>query len=230
MNIIDRIKRIMAEAGVPPRQIKPSIANICGVSYQAVNQWFSGEVANIRIEHLVEIARYLKVSLDWLVTGDTTSSKILDPIELAGDDYEVIHQYSIVDDRGGNSLNARLKLEAGLMFKKAWLEDMQVNPAGVLAIGSDDSSMEPFIYKGDVALIDISDTTPRSGSVYALKRPDPDNGVSIRRLVRSFSGGWIIRGDNEDKRLFPDEPIADEHVGYLPVILGRVIWRGGSIT
>lgn len=224
MNIIDRIKRVMAEAGIPPRQIKPAIAHVCGVSYQAVNQWFSGEVANIRIEHLVAIARHLDVSLDWLITGEAAASSKLDPLELAGDDYEVISKYSLGRYRGGEALDSHLKLEEGLLFKKAWLRELDVNTAGILTIGVDDSSMEPYICKGDVTLIDITDTAPSSGSVYALKRPDPDNGISIRRLVRNFSGGWVIKGDNDDKRLFPDEQI-----GELPVIIGRVIWRGGAI-
>lgn len=230
MTIIDRIKQLMAQENIPPRQIKPAIANICGVSYQAVNQWFSNEVANIRIEHLVAIARYLNVTVDWLVTGESSSAGALDPTRLPGDDYEMIHQYSAMDGTHDDYLSGHLRLESGLAFKKAWLEEMQVNAATLIVLSAPDSAMEPFIYKGDVLLIDLCDTTPRSGLAYALKRRIPDNSISVRRLIRPFTGGWIIRSDNPDRRLFPDEVISDEPDSYLPAILGRIVWRGGPTS
>lgn len=230
MTIIDRIKQLMAKENVPPRQIKPAIANICGVSYQAVNQWFSNEVANIRIEHLVAIARYLNVTVDWLVTGESSPRAALDPERLPGDDYEMIHQYSVMDDNDVDYLSGHLRLESGLAFKKSWLEDMRLKAESLFVLPAPDSAMEPFIYKGDVLLIDWCDTKPKNGLVYAIKRRTPDNSISVRRLIRPFTGGWVIRGDNQDRRLFPDEVIDDEPDSYLPTILGRVVWRGGPTS
>ncbi|MEX6662464.1 XRE family transcriptional regulator [Pseudomonas sp. W2-17] len=230
MKITDRILKVMSEAGCPPRQIKPSLAIICGVSYQAVNQWFSGEVANIRIEHLIEISKHLNVSLDWLVTGESAEPRKLDPIELLGDEYVLIHQYSVTDYLSRGPSGPHLALEGGLAFKKSWLEAMQVDPSGVLSHGCEDQGMEPYIFKGDTLLIDVTDTSPKSGLVYALRGPEAEDVVRVRRLFRGYSGVWVVKADSDDKRLYPDETIPDEQFDDLGLVVGRVIWRGGATS
>jgi transcriptional regulator with XRE-family HTH domain len=70
MNVIDRIQSLLQARGVPRRSVRRELANTCEISYEAVRQWFSGDTANIRNEHLVSIARKYKVTVDWLLSGD----------------------------------------------------------------------------------------------------------------------------------------------------------------
>jgi transcriptional regulator with XRE-family HTH domain len=55
--------------------VRRELAKTCEISYEAVRQWFSGDTANIRNEHLVSIARKYKVSVDWLLSGDPAELK-----------------------------------------------------------------------------------------------------------------------------------------------------------
>lgn len=69
MNVIERIQHLLAERGVKPRSIKPTLAKVCGISYEAVRQWFAGDTANIRNENLMAIAEKYEVTVDWLLSG-----------------------------------------------------------------------------------------------------------------------------------------------------------------
>jgi transcriptional regulator with XRE-family HTH domain len=73
--VIERIQRLLRARGVAPRSIKPTLARVCGVSYQAVSQWFSGNTANIRTEHLIAIADHFDETLDWLLLGGDTEPR-----------------------------------------------------------------------------------------------------------------------------------------------------------
>lgn len=53
----------------PPRARRSKLAKICGVSAQAVRDWEEGKTKNIRHDHMVKIAAYFDVSVDWLLTG-----------------------------------------------------------------------------------------------------------------------------------------------------------------
>jgi len=50
--------------------MRKTLADVCGISPQAVRDWESGSTQNIRHEHLVAIARHFGVSTDYLLTGD----------------------------------------------------------------------------------------------------------------------------------------------------------------
>lgn len=69
MNIIDRIKALLAHRGIKPRNMRSELSKACGISYQAVSQWFSGETANIKNDNLATIAETFGSSVDWLLTG-----------------------------------------------------------------------------------------------------------------------------------------------------------------
>lgn len=87
MNVIDRIQSLLQARGVPRRAIRRELAKTCEISYEAVRQWFSGDTANIRNEHLVSIARKYKVTVDWLLSGDPAelSSEQDAPAESVGE-------------------------------------------------------------------------------------------------------------------------------------------------
>ena len=69
MNITDRIQELLEARGVKPRGVRRALSKTCGISYQAVSQWFSGETANIKNDNLTAIAEAYDTSVDWLLTG-----------------------------------------------------------------------------------------------------------------------------------------------------------------
>ncbi|MFV3326732.1 XRE family transcriptional regulator [Pseudomonas sp. NY15372] len=71
MKTTDRITKLVLarrpELGV--RNVKRDIANTCGISYEAVRQWFAGDTENIKNENLVALADGYDTTVDWLLAG-----------------------------------------------------------------------------------------------------------------------------------------------------------------
>lgn len=84
MNIIDRIKALLAHRGIKPRNMRSELSKACGISYQAVSQWFSGETANIKNDNLAAIAETYGSSVDWLLTGKGEMLSATAPARLEG--------------------------------------------------------------------------------------------------------------------------------------------------
>lgn len=71
MKITDRLD-LLVQARKPDidvRRIKRDIADACGVSYEAVRRWYSGNTENLRNDNLIAIARKYDTTIDWLLTG-----------------------------------------------------------------------------------------------------------------------------------------------------------------
>jgi len=71
MKITDRIVQLILarKPEVGARGFKRDLANTCGVSYEAVRQWFAGDTANIKNENLRAIAEGYDTTVDWLLSG-----------------------------------------------------------------------------------------------------------------------------------------------------------------
>ena len=109
-----------------------------------------------------------------------------------------------------------------MAFKRDWLAKMGLKPSDISAITANGDSMAPTIQDGEVLLIDHSQQEPRDSKVFALARGDE---MVVKRLIRDFSGGWVVRSDNPDKNKYPDFCVSDENLR----IVGQVVWRGGSV-
>lgn len=71
MNITDRMTKLVLarkpETGV--RGVKRQISNTCGISYEAVRQWFAGDTGNIKNDNLLAMAEGFDTTVDWLLIG-----------------------------------------------------------------------------------------------------------------------------------------------------------------
>ncbi|UZD96248.1 Cro/Cl family transcriptional regulator [Pseudomonas corrugata] len=71
MNITDRMTKLVLtrkpETGI--RGVKRQISNTCGISYEAVRQWFAGDTGNIKNENLLAMAEGFDTTVDWLLIG-----------------------------------------------------------------------------------------------------------------------------------------------------------------
>lgn len=139
-------------------------------------------------------------------------------------DYALIRQYSAVGECGNGYLNDHVELSEGLAFKRDWLARKNVKPENLAVMYGSGTSMEPYIFDGDVVLFDTSDTEPKHRQVYIVRRPD--DSVSIKRLIQQISGDWVIKSDNPD---YTDEKVSADTINEIPFV-GRVIWRGGNIS
>lgn len=64
--LAERIEQMMEESGYRLQDI----ADMCGVSVQAVSQWKLGQTKNIRNEPLFRLARRSGYSPEWIATGE----------------------------------------------------------------------------------------------------------------------------------------------------------------
>ncbi len=71
MKITDRISKLVLtrKPAVGARGLKRDIATSCGISYEAVRQWFAGDTGNIKNENLVQLADKYDTTVDWLLSG-----------------------------------------------------------------------------------------------------------------------------------------------------------------
>lgn len=106
-------------------------------------------------------------------------------------------------------------------FRREWLMDRGVSNRSKLGcMIMSDSSMQPGLERGDVLLVDSSQSEVQDGSIYAIVY---GGAVRVRRLSKRFDGGLIIRPDNRE---CPDDTLTSEEARAI-TILGRVLWRAG---
>jgi hypothetical protein len=84
MRIADRLKELATDAGSGERQIKGVLAEICGIKYQAVQQWFL--TGNPSPVNLAAIAAHYNANLMWIITGKGKKNSIA----LTDDEYQII--------------------------------------------------------------------------------------------------------------------------------------------
>ena len=56
-------------AGVPTRKQKRLLSSVCGITYEAVRQWWT-TTHDISNDHIAAIAKHFKANAHWLITGD----------------------------------------------------------------------------------------------------------------------------------------------------------------
>lgn len=71
MKTTDRITKLVLarKPQIGVRGFKRDLATTCGVSYEAVRQWFAGDTENIKNENLIAIAEGYDTTVDWLLAG-----------------------------------------------------------------------------------------------------------------------------------------------------------------
>ncbi|MBR0568384.1 LexA family transcriptional regulator [Azoarcus sp. L1K30] len=138
------------------------------------------------------------------------------------DEYALIAQYTAKGACGAAHHNGHVEVRGGLAFKRDWLARMGLRPQDLSVIAACGESMSPTIQSDEVLLVDHSQVLPVDGKVFALERDDE---LVVKRLVRDFSGSWIVRSDNPDKARYGDFPVSDSDLR----IVGRVVWRGGGL-
>lgn len=227
MNLSQRLKAARKHADLTQKEL----ADAAGVSQPVISQIEGG--TSLKSVHIAKLATACRVDLMWLSEG---SGEML-PSQAHGPDengspskknYALIPQYTARASAGNGYHNDHVELSEGqgLVFKRDWLKRLSLKEATSCVIYAEGSSMEPTISDGDVLLIDRASTEPRSGKVYAIHRPD--GSISVKRLVQTFSGGWVIRSDNPDKTVYPDEPISADDLHQIEII-GRSVWGGGGM-
>lgn len=217
MTLGQRIAHFRNKAGLTQEQL----ATACGWESKSRIGNYERDSREPTLEDLRVIAKALGVSIFDLISDKSPSPTPVDHL-----DHALIPQYTAKGSAGNGHSNDHVEVRGGLMFKRDWLRRMGLKDPNLRVIYASGMSMYPTLCDGDALLLDLSQTEPLDGRIYALLKPDGE--LIIKRLVRGITGGWIIRSDNEDKRLYPDQVATDTEIGHL-LILGRIVWHGGAL-
>lgn len=72
MNTADRILQLLRDQGIPERAIRGELAALCGITPQAIAQWFDKSTRRISPEYLAKIAARYGTTVDYLITGEAS--------------------------------------------------------------------------------------------------------------------------------------------------------------
>ncbi len=102
-----------------------------------------------------------------------------------------------------------------LGMRRNWIERNRYDPAKLIAIQVQGSSMEPSLYEDDIVVINVADTKLVDGSVYAFNY---EGEAVVKRLSRD-AGMWWLTSDNPDQRKYHRKSVQGDEC----IVIGRVV-------
>lgn len=126
---------------------------------------------------------------------------------------------------------AELKLSAGvhgygieyqqgesrpIFFRADWFALHGYEPERLIAMRVAGQSMEPSLFDGDVVVVNLANTVPADGEVFAANY----EGEAVIKRMRRDGGEWWLTSDNADKRRYPDKRCTED-----VKILGRAVYK-----
>lgn len=228
------LKERLEEAIKESKITKTAIWKACGLSSGAVSQWFSGATQKIEGENLLNAAKVLGVSPEWLATGRGKMKALNNSIDASmnapsGDLFGTMGQapvsikiplLNVTASMGiGSEVVAdELALES-IIIHKQWA-DQVLRPfsntkylAFIHAIGD---SMSPTFSDGDILLVDTWDKSVTADKIYVIEAHDR---LFIKRVRQRIDGAFEISSDN------PAVKTVDILNGdHKLEVKGRVVW------
>lgn len=230
MNITDRMTKLVLarkpETGV--RGVKRLISTTCGVSYEAVRQWFAGDTSNIKNDNLLALARGLDTTVDWLLDGvsEPPRRRAMDNV-VKGDfrhhqkeDELVIPQYDVVGSMGPGKFLPKEYIETvrNITVRTEYLREQGItytNGDNLSVITGFGESMAGTFSSGDPLIVDQGVNEVIVDGIYVFTL---DGMLYIKRLQRLPKMLRMI-SDNES---FPPYDIKGAELESL-VIHARVL-------
>jgi phage repressor protein C with HTH and peptisase S24 domain len=141
-------------------------------------------------------------------------------ILIDGSDFAPVRHLDIRVSAGSGAINEDANVVETLAFRRDWLTKLGVSANSVVLVKVIGNSMQPGLHDGDLALVDTTKTTIRSGNVYAMT--DIDAQTLVKRIETVPDHGIILRSDNSDFA-----PLHRFGVDANSVVIhGQVIWSG----
>lgn len=157
MGIGERLREERERMGLAQKEFGAK----CGVSKTSQFNYEAGERSPDG-EYL-SLAHELGVDTAYVITGRRA-------VAAANDDFVVIPRHDVAASAGHGALNGENAEMSGLCFRKSWLSKRGLQAAHLRVIDVTGDSMTGKLSDGDQVLIDMSQTTPKSGFAYVLRQ------------------------------------------------------------
>lgn len=194
----------------------------------SVSKWETG-LATPDITRLEVIAKKLKTSVDYLITGkESKIKKGSDIIETDIADEETQDKFVWIDiiessfSCGiGESIEFHYDTVIGKMpFPHSFFQEKNVSPKNMKIVTAKGDSMNDLIKDGDLVGIDISQTQVRDGGIYAVYFAGEG---MIKQIFKEQDNSLILHSTNPK---FKDRTVTEEN-GTNFKVMGRQFWRAG---
>lgn len=160
----------------------------------------------------VAVCKASGASLDWLTTGDVSSSPTSDRVQIPYFDIEASAGPGINPGEEESPVGT-VSIPAGFLHKGS--------ANHLCAIQSKGDSMEPTIRNGSLLVVDRSDQEIREG-IYVISRGE----VLLVKRVQLLGNGMVrLKSDNPQ---YEPEEISKSEAQSVRLV-GRVIWSGHGI-
>ncbi|MBL6752017.1 MAG: LexA family transcriptional regulator [Nevskia sp.] len=224
MTLARRIAKARTDAGLNQAEL----ARRVGVTRATASMWENGEIAALKDKHLMALSEVLDVTPQWLNTGHGGRVEIGLP---ASDDG--VPDYCALTRIGGALRPGRRRAwtweqespYTPVVLSRKLLQSKNLSPDHCRIVQVEDDAMAPYLNAGDIALIDLAGTAPRTGTVFAIATGAE---MMLRRIILRADGGLEIRADNPSSR-HPVQHVEREHIARIKLV-GTVVWRCGPMA
>jgi len=199
-----------------------ALARLSGVSESVVRKWKQGD-SEPTVSRLLALAQAGNVSVNWLVTGETSDNTEAKPS--ANDitkEFAMIPGYKIQVSAGPGSTPMDEEPTRFLAFRHKWLKYRGLNKKDLVLVFTRGDSMEPTISDNNTLMIDTSQRDMIDGSIYVIRT---DNHLVVKRVQKLINKGLLLLSDNKD---YKEQIIEPNEANDLEVI-GRVVWIGKDV-
>ncbi len=209
MSLADRIQERLSNLGMSQRELAERV----GLSQVSVHKLTSGKTESSR--RIVEIAKALSCSPDWLQSGIKPASTV----SFAETQFVKI---PILDVELAAGVGTRIDMEEvtdWVPISQDWIYANRLPESHLVVVRVSGDSMSPRLQDGDMLLVNTAEKQPMSGKVYAIANGDE---LRVKRLIKQMRGSWVISSDNKHDPAYQDELVPPHEFTQLRVV-GRVI-------
>lgn len=210
----------LIEAREEAKLSQKDLATRSGVKQSTISYIESGR--NKSSKRTPALARALGVSANWLSDGIGAKRPKTQRAERdESGEYIAVRRATIKLSAGVSGF--AIEYEDGesppLFFRSEWFTTRRFDPLKLVALRVHGSSMEPGLYDSDTVVINLNDTRPADGEVFAVNY---EGELVIKRMKRD-GGEWWLSSDNTEKRRFSDKRVSEDvH------LLGRVVYKSSE--
>jgi phage repressor protein C with HTH and peptisase S24 domain len=190
------------------------VAKHLDVSPQSVYKVLRGESKTLQVANHLRVCKFLCIEPKWLSDGLGAMSTSRAVALEDNPDYTTIKTIKMSFTGTGYEIHNTDDASRPVIFRTSWLTTRGFDPKRLIAMRVEGPSMEPTLYEDDVVVINMDDTTPKNGDVYATRQDDE---LVIRRFFRE-AGAWWLQCDNADQRRHPKREASGQ-------VIGRVVHR-----
>ncbi|MBS9422256.1 XRE family transcriptional regulator [Photorhabdus caribbeanensis] len=205
-----------------------------GVTKATISQWESGVTAP-NGKNLVNLARELSVTVDWLLEGVDTdvnnppeivaNASVIAAFDCGSDEETQLNEDEIempffkeISLSTGKGSTVELDHRGNkLRFARSALLKAGIDPEHAACAYITGDSMEPVLPDGAIVGIDTTNTTIKDGNMYAIEH----SGMLRVKILYRVPGGIRIRSYNRCD--YADDECIGEKANEIRII-GRVFW------